>query len=66
MPKRHTNCCLMPRAIEKKESDMWRKLHGLKCERARKSHNCRGKITIDATSVTLQCPVCGDARSKLI
>lgn len=66
MPKRKTNCCLMPRAIEQKESDMWKKLHALKCERNRKSHSCRGTITIDAKSVTLNCPACGDARSKLI
>lgn len=65
MPARKTNCCLMPDPISEPERDLWKALHTLKCDRKRESHQCRGTITITATDVTLQCPVCGDSRSTL-
>lgn len=65
MAKRKINSCLVPTPIDPKEVDLWQKLHTLHCDRKRESHRCRGSITVTATAVTLNCPVCGDSRRLL-
>ncbi len=68
-PTRKGSVCNMPTPVPEKEQEIWRKLHRLlhrgHCARGKEAydrHECQGQITIDRYTVTLQCPLCGDAR----
>jgi hypothetical protein len=34
------------------------------CAAGRDEHHCCGRVTIDRTSLTLQCPLCGDLKVR--
>lgn len=63
------NCCHMPRIAPISETQIYERFrnHILKahCADKRPGHRCAGKITLDCTSITLQCPRCGDAKAIL-
>lgn len=60
------NCCGMPEPAPRLESRIYRKFRELimlaHCADKRPTHKCAGKITIDRTTITLNCPRCGDLR----
>jgi len=55
--------CGMPEAMSVGEQRLYEKIRVVHCERAQVSHECLGRMTIDRRGVTLQCPLCGDARN---
>jgi predicted RNA-binding Zn-ribbon protein involved in translation (DUF1610 family) len=56
----------MPEPVPPKEAEIYRRFVEMHCDqRGTKDHECKGKITITAKSLTLQCPLCGDARKTI-
>lgn len=63
---RNTAACFMPREAPPAEVDLYRSILAIHCDRkGEPGHECRGAITIRRSSVTLACPLCGDARKVL-
>jgi len=60
------NACHMPVPASPQEADVYRRLRerivAMHCADDRPSHRCAGKVTIDRTTITLNCPRCGDLR----
>jgi hypothetical protein len=58
--------CHMPTPVSRDEATIYRHFRDLimraHCADNRPSHRCAGTISIDRTSITLNCPRCGDAR----
>lgn len=63
------NCCHVPTPAKRSDAEIYESLRGrlikAHCAAGRGSHHCCGRITIDRTSITLQCPLCGDARNLI-
>lgn len=55
--------CHVPGRLSQKESELFRTIHGAHCARRHESHECSGSLTINRGGVTLNCPLCGDARN---
>lgn len=55
----------MPAPIAAADVPMYRLLRELHCDRNAAAHQCAGKVTIDRDGVTVQCPLCGDARGVM-
>ena len=53
--------CSVPRKMGEKESKLFRLLHEQHCA-SDGAHICMRRITVDVNGVTMQCPLCGDAR----
>lgn len=55
--------CHPPKRLPAEHSDFYRKLHRAHCaHKDEPGHDCQGRLTVDRNGVTLQCPLCGDAR----
>lgn len=55
--------CHVPARMDADESAAYRELHRIFCARKDEpDHACSGRVTIDRNGVTVQCPLCGDAR----
>lgn len=58
--------CLMPEKAPPKEAQIYRGMRDViikaHCADKRPSHKCCGRITIEAKTITFQCPRCGDSR----
>lgn len=60
---REVNSCLMPAPIPADEAKLYRRLRQAHCARGHQAgQECSGRLTIDRNGITLQCPLCGDAR----
>ena len=59
------NWCKTPGApLPENQANVYRRIHGVHCDRrGEPGHECKGKVTIDRKGITLQCPLCGDART---
>ena len=60
------DACFLPEPCEPEEADLYHRILAVHCHRkAEEGHACRGAVTIRRGSVTLQCPLCGDARKVI-
>lgn len=63
------DCCHVPAPASRTDSQIYESIrsHIVKshCAARRGPHLCCGCVTIDRTSITLQCPLCGDAKSLI-
>lgn len=58
--------CHMPRHVTAQEAALYRRLHGLLCERkAEPGHDCQGVVQISRTSLLMRCKICGDAKQTI-
>jgi hypothetical protein len=46
------------------ETEVYRRFRAMHCDQKRGGHECKGKVTIDARGIVLQCGLCGDARGE--
>lgn len=64
---RPAQVCKMPEREDPKMAAIYRSMREaivrMHCSDKRPAHRCAGAITIDRTSITLNCPRCGDHRS---
>lgn len=59
--KQDRNACYLPRTVEPKEADLYRKIREVHCDqRKKKDHPCAGTVTLAPGHMLLQCPLCGD------
>jgi hypothetical protein len=58
--------CFVPKPAPEREAEIYRRVLQVHCDRrGEPGHQCRGAVTIRQNSITLQCPLCGDARKVL-
>lgn len=67
---RNTQACFMPKPCEPQEAEIYTRLLAIHCDRKNEpghesSGGCRGALTIRRGSITLSCPLCGDARKTI-
>ena len=55
----------VPAPIATEDATLYRLLRESHCDRRAPAHGCAGTVTIDRAGVTLQCPLCGDARGLM-
>lgn len=55
----------VPGPILAEDAALYRLLRESHCDRNAAAHLCAGRVTIDRAGVTLQCPLCGDARGLM-
>jgi hypothetical protein len=55
----------IPTPIAVEDAALYRLLREAHCDRNATAHQCAGKVTIDRAGVSLQCPLCGDARGVM-
>lgn len=63
--KSDVDMCHMPKAADEPDTRLYRKILAVHCENKTEGHKCLGTVTITARTLTLQCPLCGDARKLL-
>lgn len=62
------NSCDLPDKCGPVESEVYRKFRDIAIKAhcaAKRGHQCCGAITIDREHITMNCPLCGDARQIL-
>ncbi len=69
MARPEINSCLTPTPVRAKEAEVYTSIRDTvvraHCAAKRPSHRCCGKITLTRTDMTLNCPLCGDAKSLI-
>jgi hypothetical protein len=64
--RRNQAACFVPKPCDAQEAELYRRILSIHCDRkAEPDHECRGAVTIRRGSITLQCPLCGDARKVM-
>ena len=68
--RRNQQACFMPKPCAPEEAVLYRSILAIHCDRKNEpghkaGDGCRGAITIRRGSITLQCPLCGDARKVI-
>jgi hypothetical protein len=63
--KQTINACLMPTEALPREKEIYAKILETHCDQKGDGHECRGKVSITRTTLTLSCPLCGDSRKTL-
>lgn len=62
------NACHMPKPAPRREAEIYRSFRKLivkaHCAADRPAHRCAGVISIDRTTITMNCPRCGDFRQR--
>jgi len=62
------NSCDMPEPAKRSEAEIYTGIRNtmirVHCA-AKRAHNCCGAITITRNHITMNCPLCGDARQLL-
>lgn len=61
--------CLVPKPVSPDEAKIYASLRDVvvrsHCAAGRSSHLCCGAITMTRSDMTLNCPLCGDAKSLI-
>lgn len=68
MAEPEINACDVAQPAPEREANVYRHLRDslvrVHCS-AKRGHKCCGRITIDREHITLNCPLCGDARQLI-